>query len=121
MTIELMRQFFDEERVYRVSDSMGQKAFAAFSNDMLYTPTYNQSGLTFRKLMFDIDVVIQRENPYTRENANNTLLDLWKNGVFNGDNRENALVVLKNMQFDGKERLISDLQSMCGEEAVNEH
>ena len=114
MTIELMRQFFDEERVYRVSDSMGQKAFAAFSNDMLYTPTYNQSGLTFRKLMFDIDVVIQRENPYTRENANNTLLDLWKNGVFNGDNRENALVVLKNMQFDGKERLISDLQSMCG-------
>lgn len=112
MVIELMRQFFTEERVYRVSDPMGKKSFAKFSNSMLYKTDYSSGRITFKKLMFDIDVVVQRENPYSRENANNTILQLWSSGIFNPDNKDCAIVALKNMQFDGKERLISDLQTL---------
>lgn len=115
MVIELMRQFFDRERVYRINDSMGRKAFAAFSNSMMYGNGVGHSG-GLRELMFDIDVVIQRENPYSRESINNTILNLWSKGLFSPDNRDMAVVALKNMQFDGKERLIADLQSMSFEE-----
>jgi hypothetical protein len=91
---------------------MGKKSFAKFSNSMLYKTDYSSGQLEFKKLMFDIDVVVQRENPYSRENANNTILQLWSSGIFNPDNKDCAIVALKNMQFDGKERLISDLQTL---------
>ena len=108
MTIELMRQFFTDSRTYRISDNMGRKAFADFSGDLLY---YNSKAL-----MFDIDVVIQRENPYSRESINKTVLELWQSGILNPQNRNEAVVALKNMQFDGKAQLITDLQSLTGKE-----
>lgn len=110
MTIELMRQFFTDSRTYRISDNMGRKAFADFSGDLLY---YNSKAL-----MFDIDVVIQRENPYSRESINKTVLELWQSGILNPQNRNEAVVALKNMQFDGKAQLITDLQSLTGKEDV---
>ncbi len=119
MVIELMRQFFNEERIYRISDAMGKKSFAKFSNAMMYRPDLKEGDVTFRELMFDIDVVIQRENPYSRESINNTILQLWSSGVLSGENKDIAIIMLKNMQFDGKERLIADFQSLYeSEEAI---
>jgi hypothetical protein len=116
MVIELMRQFFEDERIYRINDAMGKKSFAKFSNKMLYKTDVTAGGITLRELMFDIDVVIQRENPYSRESINKTLLELWTSGLFTPENRDTAIVALKNMQFDGKERLIADLQGLIGRE-----
>ncbi len=117
MVIELMRQFFADERMYRIYDSMGRKTFAKFSNKMLYKTDVTPVGVSMRELMFDIDVVIQRENPYSRESINKTILNLWTSGLFTPDNRDTAVIALKNMQFDGKERLITDLQALySGEE-----
>ena len=118
MVIELMRQFFREERVYRISDSMGKKAFAKFSNAMMYKRSFGVNGVTLRELMFDIDVVIQRENQYSRESINKTILQLWASGMFTGENSKSAVVAMKNMQFDGKERLIADLQALYGNQEV---
>lgn len=117
MIIELMRQFFVEERIYRVSDAMGKKTFAKFSNAMMYKTDFSEKGISFKELLFDIDVVVQRENPYSRESINNTILQLWSNGIVSGENKDFAIVALKNMQFDGKERLIADMQALFdGEE-----
>ena len=118
MVIELMRQFFNDERVYRISDAMGKKSFAKFSNAMMYRPDLKEGNVTFRELMFDIDVVIQRENPYSRESINNTILQLWSSGVLSGENKDVAIIMLKNMQFDGKERLIADFQSLYESEEI---
>lgn len=106
MVIELMREFYTEERTYRVTDSEGQRKFEPFSGEMMYTKDR-------RKLLFDIDVTIQRENPLTRESVNNTLLSLWSKGLISRENYDEAVITLKNMQFDGREKLISDLQSLC--------
>ena len=116
MVIELMREFYTQKRAYRIYDSNGQRAFAEFSNAMMYTPCVDDEGVGTKELMFDIDVTIQRENPYSRENVNNTMLNLWSKGIFAPDNYETAVVTLKNMQFDGKEKLIADLQSLYEKE-----
>lgn len=107
MVIELMREFYTDARTYRVTDSDGQRAFEEFSADMMYTDDR-------RKLLFDIDVTIQRENPLSRESVNKTVLDLWTKGLISRENYGEAVVTLKNMQFDGREKLISDLQSLYG-------
>lgn len=112
MVLELMRQFFVVPRMYRVCDSMGQKTFKEFSNAMMF---HNNCPLEF-----DIDVTIQRENPYSRESINKTVMELWRAGLINGENVNASIITIKNMQFDGKEKLIADLQELYEKENVNE-
>lgn len=111
MVMELMRQFFVTPRMYRVSDAMGKKTFESFSRDMMY-----KGG---EALEFDIDVTIQRENPYSRESINKTVMELWHAGMLNGENVNAAVIAIKNMQFDGKEKLIADLQELYKKENEN--
>lgn len=110
MMLELMRQFFEDKRVYRVRGELGGTEFAEFSNSMMFRAEQQGSGTVWRKLAFDIDVVPQRESPYSRETANNTILTFWQNGLFLPENSAAAVIALKNMSFDGKERLIKDIQ-----------
>lgn len=115
MVIELIRQFYNEKKSYRTKDSSGKTGYETFSNEDMYAsgeydPVNGYSNPV--PIEFDIDVVAQRENPYTREQQNNTLLTLWSSGLININNYEAALVVLKNMNFDGKDRLISDFESL---------
>ncbi len=112
MVIELMRQFFHAPRMYRICDSMGKKSFAEFSNSMMFNKDC--------PLEFDIDVTVQRENPYSRESINKTIMDLWKAGFIRGENMNASVIAIKNMQFDGKEKLIADLQELYKKENVNE-
>lgn len=128
MIIELMREFFDEPRYYRTSDEFGHKDFTEFDNSMLYAKiasgeqyTDPETGETvfpaveWRPLEFDIDVTPQRENPYSQEKMNNTILTFWQSGFMTPDNIPIAVLALKNMHFDGKEKFISDLQSFKDE------
>ena len=112
MMIELMRQFFDKKRVYRVKDDLGETSFAGIDNSMLYRREWNEDGVTLSRIMFDIDVVPQRENPYSRETMNSTIMTFWNNGMLLPENAEIAVTALKNMNFDGKEKLISDIQRL---------
>lgn len=41
MIIELMREFYDEERIYRITNEIGATQFAQFDNSMLMTPMEN--------------------------------------------------------------------------------
>ena len=112
MLIELMRQFYDRKRTFRATDEMGQKEFAEFSNADMSAYVETDNGIQSRPLEFDIDVVPQRENPYTRETANNTILTFWNSGLFMPQNFDLSIMALKNMNFDGKDKLIKDLQEM---------
>lgn len=121
MVIELLRQFHNDKKEYRSDDEYGQKSFIEFCSSELYeegetTERFNEETgeyerhTDFTALQFDIDVVPQRENPYTKESANNTILTFWGSGMFNPETYEQAIMALKNMNFDGKEKLIADMQ-----------
>lgn len=113
MAIELIRQFYKDERVIRSTDEYGRKNFIKFSNELLSKKKYNSyDGFTYEPLLFDIDVVAQKENPFTREAQNNIMLALWQQGLFNPQMNQVAQIVLKNMNFDGKDKILSDLQGM---------
>lgn len=107
MILELMRQFYEEKRYFRISDEFGKRTFAQFDRSIMYS--HNK-----RPLAFDISVVPQKESPYARESANKTIMSFWEGGMFNGENIPAAVAALKNMNFDGKEQLIADLGKLGG-------
>lgn len=107
MMLELMREFFSNKHVYRVTDDWGQKTFEEFSgSDMFFEG---------RRLQFDIEVVPQRESPFSRESGNKTIVEFWDKGLFLPENYSSAIIALKNMNFDGKENLLADLKNKAYE------
>lgn len=51
---------------------------------------------------------------------NNTILTFWSSGFLVPDNIPLALIALKNMNFDGKEKFISDLKGYYDEYVSNQ-
>lgn len=119
MVIELMREFFTQKRVYRITNELGEKQFEEFSNEELYHNAPLKDALNFdtgktkrEKVEIDIEVIPQKRNPYSRESTNEMALSLWKSGVFSAQAPEQAIMLLKLMEFDGKESLIEDIKRL---------
>ncbi len=106
MVLELLRQFCENEQVFRTEDALGQKTFVAFSRDLLYKDGMPDNAA----LEFDIKVTAQKENPYSAEALNALLLQFFTAGMLSDGNLEKALLIFKNMQFEGKDPFISDIQ-----------
>ena len=113
MTIELIRQFYNDERTFRVDPEPGRREFIEFSNRMLRRSVFDPAtgSRASRPVEFDIEVVPQAEDPFTQEQQNETALTLWNAGFFLPQNLEQARMVLKNMDFKGKGQLINDIES----------
>ncbi|MBQ3427384.1 MAG: hypothetical protein IJH37_09635 [Clostridia bacterium] len=112
MVIELMRQFYSEKRTYRVTDELGQKRFVSLDSSMMFRQKWGDSGVRLSRIMFDIDVVPQHEDPTSRETANGTIMTFYNSGMLAPENAAMAVTALKNMQFDGKEQLIADIEKL---------
>lgn len=106
--IELIRQFYNDKRTFRTTSDTGKKTFLDFSNEMMAKADIQPDGsYRYEPIIFDVDIIPQRENQFTRETLNNTIVTLWGQQLFNPQNYDTAMIVLKAMSFDGKEQLIS--------------
>jgi hypothetical protein len=117
MIVEIIRQFYTEPRSFRTQDENGKKSFIEFSSDLMKKTGID--GMSEVPLEFDIEIVAQKENPYTRETINQTLINLWSMGILNPDTADQAIVLLKSMQFDGKDKLVSDFQALIDQKPTN--
>ncbi len=106
LCIELIRQFYDEPRSYRITDSDGKGEYISFSNRELHQ---DKDRLPAE---FDISVSAEKNNPYSRITQNQTLTDLWKMGLFRKETVQESLMLLENLHLDGKEKLIEALRKM---------
>lgn len=112
MVIGIMRQFFDADRVYRITDSSGKNEYKRFSRERLIRAEAVTDALGFpidtryKNIEFDIDIVPQKKNAFRRETNNQTIIALWNNGFFAPQNLEASAMVLPFFQFDGKEGII---------------
>ena len=110
MLIELLRQFHPETRTYRVGTG-AKPEYIEFSGDGLKDELITIDGEVLRRrIEFDIIISPQKNNPYSRISQNQAMLDLWNAGVFEPENRENAILLIECMQFDGKDRILDGLR-----------
>lgn len=107
LVIELIRQFYDEKREFRITGQSGSYEFTAYNNNGIREQLINDGmgGEYFRKPVFDIDVKAQKSNPYSKMSQNETAVNLYNLGIFTPQNAQPALGMLEMMEFDGKEKV----------------
>ena len=117
MVIELIRQFYDAPRQFRIMGSMGQEKFVSYDNSGIKP---QQVGMEFgvdmgyRMPVFDIKVSAQSKNIYTQNSQNELALQLYGQGVFNPQNVDQALMLLETMDFDGREEIMQRVAAQGG-------
>lgn len=108
MVIELIRQFYDAPRIFRITGDMGEERFIPFSNGAMLPEHQGMIGtldLGYRTPVYDIEVVAEKRSTYTRLSQNELALQFYSLGFFNPNNTDQALSTLKMMDFDGKEQV----------------
>ena len=109
LVIELIRQFYNESRVFRIIGEDGERQYLSISNKGLN----DDSG---RRAHFDIEVSAIKKSPGEAEQKNKLAKELYDAGAFKRENVKETLMMLELMDFDGignlKATLISEyLQS----------
>jgi hypothetical protein len=108
MVIELIRQFYDIPRQFRITGPDGGEEFAQYSNAMI-KPQVVPNGMGIedgmRMPVFDIEVRAQRENAYTKMSQNELALQFYQIGALMPQNTDQALMLIDMMDFRGKEEI----------------
>lgn len=114
MIIELIRQFYDLPRKFRILGSDGGYAYRIWDNRALKPQQQGLFGdMGYRLPQFDIEVVAQSESSYTKQAYNELALQLYQLGFFDPANAERALLALDMMDFKGKSELAKKLQDQA--------
>ena len=114
LAVELIRQFYDEPRFFRILGDNGQQEFISYDNSQI---RLKNQGSTFgiemgsRKPVFDIKVSAQKASPFTKISQNELALQLYNAGMFNPEFRQQALLAISMMDFEGKSALAAKLSS----------
>nr|DAE15489.1 MAG TPA: portal protein [Podoviridae sp. ctZ5d16] len=110
LCIELIRQFYDEEREFRIGGQNGQDEFISFDNRNIRTREDSAFGIQqYRRPIFDIKIVPQKSSPFSKAAQNNMAMELYGAGFFAPQMVDQALVALQMMQFEGKEEIAQRL------------
>lgn len=110
--IELIRQFYDLPRQFRITGRLGEELFVSYSNENI-KPGYDENDI-FCSPVFDIKVSAQRKNVYSKVQQNELALELYKNGCFNPELADQAVMLLDTMDFDGREKIMRKLLAAGG-------
>lgn len=107
LVIELVRQFYDEPRAFRITGDNGSPEYIEFNNAGMQSIVSNEFGLDFatKEPVFDIKVKAQRSNPYSRMSQNELAMQFYQSGFFNPQLSDQALATIDMMDFEGKERV----------------
>ena len=113
LVIELMRQFYDTPRTFRIVGEKGQQEFVEFNNASLQGQPMNIMGEDFhtKEPIFDVKVKAQRSNPYSRLSQNELALQFYNLGFFNPQLSDQALATIEMMDFEGKEKVRERIQT----------
>ena len=106
--IDLMRQFYDESRVYRITGDSGQPEYVQFSGAMLQPQPGGMIGgveLGSHEPVFDITVSAAKKSTFSRLSQNETAKECYQMGLFAPANADAALAVLDMMDFEGIEKV----------------
>ena len=105
LIIELIRQFYDEPRYFRIVGQGGSVEFTDYSNAGLVPRAREELfGVEIGKRVpvFDIEVTAQKASPYAKMSQNELALQFYAQGFFEPNRAEQALLCLEMMDFELK-------------------
>ena len=107
IVIELVRQFYDLPRAFRITGESGSHEYIEFDNSGMQAQQTTEFGMNFitAEPIFDIKVKAQKSNPYSRTAQNELALQFYNLGFFNPQLSDQALATIDMMDFEGKEKV----------------
>ncbi len=102
LVIELIRQFYDAERCFRIEGEPGKRRYLKYSNKSL------KGG---RRPIFDVKVSAIRGNPFSKTARDELAKSLYSLGFFKKENAAEALMALDIMTFEGKELIAEKIRT----------
>ena len=111
LCIELIRQFYQMPRQFRILGRMGTEQFVAYNNQGLQPQRqrFGEIELEMRLPVFDIKVVPQKSSSYTRLSQNELALQFYQLGFFSPAQADQALACMSMMEFEGKDQLMQQI------------
>ena len=117
MVIELIRQFYDAPRCFRIMGENGVARYVQYSNAGIQ-PQHQGFDLGqdmgFRIPLFDIEVTAQKQSPYPKMSQNELALQFYQAGFFNPQMADQALACLDMMDFDRKHFIMQKISQNGG-------
>ena len=113
IVLELIRQFYDEVRSFRITGDNGSDQFVSFDNRHIREQKVVDpvTGATdFRRPVFDIKITSQKQSPFNKIAQNELAKELYQLGVFLPQNADPALMMLDMMDFEQKDVIIQKVQ-----------
>lgn len=108
LCIELIRQFYEMPRQFRLLGEMGREEFVSYDNMGLLPEAIDDGiNVSYRVPVFDLEIAAQDENPYKTMEYNQLALQLFQLGFFREDMADQALRCLELMEFKNKDRMVS--------------
>ena len=109
LVVELIRQFYDLPRQFRIIGANGEQSFISYTNaGLLPQAQGNDFGVDmgYRVPLFDIEIAAEKASPYSKLSQNELALQFFGAGFFNPQLTDQALACLEMMDFDGKDRMM---------------
>ena len=113
MVIELIRQFYDLPRQFRITGPQGEAQYVAYSNAGLQPQAQEAAfgvDMGYRLPVFDISVSSEKASPYSRLSQNEMAMSFYNAGFFNPQLADQALACLDMMDFDRKAQVVQRIQ-----------
>lgn len=112
MVIELIRQFYDLPRCFRIMGGNGVARYVQYSNAGIQPQAQGMDfglDMGMRIPLFDIEVTAQKQSPYSKMSQNELALQFFSAGFFNPQMADQALACLDMMDFDRKEFIMQKI------------
>lgn len=109
LCIELIRQFYDMPRQFRILGEYGAEEYISYTNAGLRPQHQGVDfgrDMGYRLPVFDIKVSAQKKNVYTKVTQNELALQFFQLGFFNPQMTDQALLCLDLMEFDGRDTVM---------------
>lgn len=101
MVIELISQFYTEERSFRITGEDGRVSYLSIGG---------KKTAPLSAAIFDIEVIAQKKNAFDTAAHNELILELYRNGAFSSENREGAVAAINSMILDNKQSIIRSIE-----------
>ena len=113
--IELIRQFYDMPRKFRILGQYGMEQYVTYTNQGIQPQHQGNAfgqDMGFRLPVFDIKVSAQKKNVYTKVAQNELALQFFQLGFFNPQMVDQSLMCLEMMDFDDKDIIMQKISQM---------
>jgi hypothetical protein len=118
--IELMRQFYDLPRTFRIDDPQEPEGFRFenYTNENLQPQPVGISSMDeegqptqrYRKPIFDIKVTAEKQDPFSQEAHNERIIAMFQQGMFAPQRAPEAEIALEQMNIEGKDQMIEKVK-----------